>query len=220
MVLFFDGALHIRDSAARAHELTHIPFFSQLVHDIHRLSATPFNFACFPTPDSAMQDAGYIGTCVAALSHHMVSLARPIGKLHVVGYSRGARVFLDYLLDRGAGLSELASYTSFSGAYMLNPAKLKLPEVRRVLEGLSITLGTGRECLFFLSNHAIHSALSDLGVFHTYVVYGEHYIRSFYPHMVRAVSWELREDKPTFPYGMGYTESGESGALRGATDDR
>lgn len=206
LVCFFDGALSEEESRAREEQRIHLPFFQQMLEDLYRFAAAPFNFAVIPNSSSSLEDDGTIGKQLQRISSFLTEEGRKQAKLHLVGYSKGARLCFQNLIQGGFDHEEVASFSSFSGAYLFNPKLLKKEEVMGRLKNLVITLGTGRSCPFFLANYNFHRTLADLGVFHTFHLYQDHYIHSYYPLLICSVSWMLQKEVPEYPAGKGYDE--------------
>ncbi len=206
LVCFIDGALSDTESKAREEQLIHIPFFQQMAEDISRFTAAPFNFVSIPSCGVSLEGEGKIADLLQVISSFLAEKRENIGRLHLVGYSRGARLCLQDLIKGGFDHEEVVSFSSFSGAYLFNPKLLKKAEVQSRLKPLAISIGSGRNCPFFLANYSFHRALADLGIFHDYYLYKDHYMRSFYPLLVRSVSWLLHTEIPMYPAGKGYNE--------------
>lgn len=195
LVCFFDGALSEEDSKAREAELIHLPFYKQMAEEIYQSAATPFSFAYIPSSDAMFEMDGKISQLLRVIRAFIEEKRKTIDGLHLVGYSRGARLSFQNLIKGNFDCEGVVSFSSFSGAYMFNPKLLKKTEVQNILKPLAISIGSGRDCPFFLANYSFHRTLTDLGILHDYYLYKDHYMRSFYPILVRSVSWRLLEHK-------------------------
>jgi dienelactone hydrolase len=172
LVLFFDGALSLEDRRAREEQQIHLPFFSQLAEDLYRFASLPFNFVVIPGDCTPLESSGNNGDLLSGICSFLEGKGRKTGRIHLVGYSKGARNCFRYLTQGAFEGSNIVSFSSFSGAYLFNPQMIKKTEVQRLLKPLTLIIGALLQELLYTLN--VSRFTCDEKIFFCFVLHESH----------------------------------------------